>query len=495
MTEAVTQIVSRNWRVEQADSKHALQLHLYSADGSIISFTDHQAQVAQVVKDSNGNIVFLEETQSNYNVLMFLEDGNWRVRYLVKTQGDALNFATRPAETETLTAKELARPSLQTPEGFVGMDHDGLQVDGQPYRVTGINYYPQNTPWDKFWPGYNPAVIDHDFSLVQSLGLNSLRIFIPFEQFGGAKVAPVMLDHLSDLLSRANSHKLKVILTLFDFWTDYNLLLWPAADRQLEALLTRFRDNPAILAWDLKNEPDLDYKAAGRERVNGWLSHVAYLARGYDPHHLLTIGWSNPLAAQSLPEIVDFVSFHYFAPVTSFPQQYQALKEAVPAKPRLLTEFGLPTWNSFIFPNGHSEPEQAEYYADILSSLRNVDSQGYLAWTLYDFNSVPSGVAGGLPWQTGPQKEMGIVRADGKFKPAARLLAPQANLEVQRIPDWARFLKPFWLSIISLLFLAGWLLYKGRSRWLRVLNALVYTIKQISLSRRIVSMNKKKEKG
>jgi hypothetical protein len=209
----------------------------------------------------------------------------------------------------------------------------------------------------------------------------------------------------------------------------------------------------------------LDYKVSTKELVDSWLRHVLEQAREFDPNHLLTVGWSTPAAANNMNNaVVDFISFHFFAPATELNKQYSNLRTAVPDKPILMTEFGLPTWNSFFFPGGHSEPEQAEYFADILTFWRTTDSPGYLAWTLYDFSYAPATVAGGLPWQSAPQKEMGIIKAGGKAKPAAALLAPDVALPVSQIPAWARFLKPFWLMLATVILLTFLTIF-GLGRW------------------------------
>lgn len=445
----VNALAVRKWLVEQADMAHSLQLHFYSADGSIVSFTDWNADVVTIVHDKGGAVLFTGESVAVYQVVMFLEDGNWRVRHWVQASNTPVNTLTQP---------------LHTLQGFVGIDrtHDTLMLDKRPYNIAGINYYPQATPWNLFWPKYNPTVIDADFTIIHALGLNVIRIFIPFDQFGGAHVADIAstptaststslttvvqdpMNKLADLLKRASLHNLRVIVTLFDFHSDYTLLHWPAADRYLEALLTRFRNDPAILAWDLKNEPDQDYRTAGKYLVDNWLLHIAYLARQYDSYHLLTIGWSSAQAAHTYIPSIDFVSFHYYAPAADFARTYALLQAAVPRQPIVLGEFGLPTWNSFFFPNGHSEAEQTTYYADILRALRTSKNAGYIAWTLYDFPAVPSVVAGAMPWQTGPQKYMGVLFSNGKPKPAALLLAPTASLTTPTAP---RLIKPFWLTL------------------------------------------------
>jgi hypothetical protein len=176
----------------------------------------------------------------------------------------------------------------------------------------------------------------------------------------------------------------------------------------------------------------------------------------------VTIGWSTPAAAQALVDVVDFVSFHYYAPAANYPRQLAELRAAAGGKPLLLQEFGLPTWNT-IWPNGHTEAEQAVYYADILAIQRLSNAAGYMAWTLYDFEHVPLAEFR-FPWQRGPQANMGVIRLDNSPKPAAFLLAPQADLGiVPDLPPWHRFNKPFWRMV--LVFVAG-LVSLGLLMWL-----------------------------
>ncbi len=440
---------AQGWSLQQTDLEHHLHLHFYSADGSIVSFTARDVLVAQVLRSEGTIPVVTEVTRADYEVVMMLEDGNWRVRHWVRTTGETLQ-SVAPADPETAD--------------FVTTKGDQLVSNGRPFIVRGLNYYPKDTPWHDFWPTYDPHTIEEDFALIESLGLNTIRIFVPYNfqlpeeehntENSPTKPADPYVDlrlKLADLLARAESHNLKVIVTLFDFRTDYQILLWPNANRDIREIVPYFADSPTILAWDLKNEPDLDQAGNTPEMVNLWLEHVAWQIRQHDPNHLLTIGWAAAAQADQLTEIVDFISFHDYLDTATFSGRIAKLRQAAPNKPIVLTEFGLTTWNSYFFPIGNSEQEQAVYYADMIQTMRNQNISGYVAWTLHDFSDIPADVVGRLPWRTAPQHHFGLVDSRGNKKPAAFLLAPNASLEVLP-PSWiARIFQPFWQTVYFLI--------------------------------------------
>ena len=82
--------------------------------------------------------------------------------------------------------------------------------------------------------------------------------------------------------------------------------------------------------------------------------------------------------------------------------------------------------------------------------MRATDSAGYAAWTLHDFSYVPAQVAGRAALAGRAGADLGVIRSDCTHKPAAALLAPGVALDVPRAPAWARFLKPFWMTIWSI---------------------------------------------
>lgn len=449
VSRTLTETVAAGWQISRTNLHHKLELYFYSDDGSIVAFTDYDSRLVQHIRRADSGLSQLVESGDVWQVLMLLQDGNWRIIHLRRT-GEAENIGQPLA------------PAGNPASPFVRAMGQELRRGDELFVIAGVNYYPQEAAWAEFWPNYDPAVTAADLALARRLGLNTLRVFVPFVDpeglsgpaatgdYGGDVTLEQILDGLSNFLDQAGDADVQVIVTLFDHRTDHHPANWPADDRYLAALIPPFVEHPALLAWDLKNEADTDADFNTEERVDAWLLHVGREVRRYDSNHLLTVGWfaadyaaRSPVSAQ-----LDFVSFHYFGTAPELPATWQALATALPDKPILLGEFGMSTWNS-LWPDGHTEAEQAAYYAGILAAERRFRSAGYLAWTLHEYARVTLPQYR-LPWVSAKQARLGVVRLDGSLKPAAALLAPDADLTVPAIPGWRRFVKPFWLAVFAL---------------------------------------------
>jgi hypothetical protein len=445
VTHNITSTVAGGWTIRQSNLHHELELHYYADDGAIVAFTDHHVQLVQQflpTDDRAPAVAPVHQSDHRYAVVMFLLDGNWRI-YQWQRQGDATPATTGPWSTTAV--QRAPNPAVVT------LMDDQLRVNGTPFTVAGINYYPQATPWSAFWPNYDPQQTTADLARIRELGLNTVRIFIPYADFGAATVSAQRRAQLADFLGRATAADLKVIVTLFDHHTDHHPATWAADARHLATLIPTFATHPALLAWDLKNEPDRDYAYNTQPLVDEWLRFVMRHVRWHDPNHLITIGWSTPEAAAALSEVVDFVAYHYFDEPTAYATRVAALQQQIGDKPLLLGEFAFSTWNSPFYP-GHSEAEQANYYAALLTAHAQIDSLGYLAWTLYDFEVVPLAEFR-YPWQRGQQAHMGLIRRDGAAKAAANLVAPQATRYLTSLPRGAFLQKPFWWMVATTLLL------------------------------------------
>ncbi len=385
---------AQNISIEATTLHHSPKVEFYSADGQLVVLTDEEVVEYQKVYQ-NEKLVTIQEDTSAYQVMMLLEDGFWRIRHLVKIPS------------------KIKKDSVQT-SSEIKIKGKKLYKNGKPFIVKGINYYPQDSPWDMFGDDFDTLVIQKDFQLIKNQGLNSVRIFIQYEDFGKAEVKPEKLKKLKKVLDIAEESKLKVVVTLFDFYGDYSVLDWTLTHRHAEAIVSSVKNHPAILAWDLKNEPDLDFESRGKENVLAWLSHLITQIKEVDQQHLLTVGWSTPDQAHLLSEKLDLVSFHYYKDLSDLEEDYSTLNEKV-NKPLVLQEFGATSYDGLWNLWSNSEEAQAEYHKKMQAFLEK-EQLAFMSWTLYDFKKIPTDVVGRLPWRKARQKHFGFINSRGNLK-------------------------------------------------------------------------------
>jgi len=383
--------------IETTTLNHEPKLEFYSEDGKLVVFTDKNVVEFQKIYQ-NKKLVLTTKDTSNYKVLLLLEDGFWRVRHLVKMKSE---------KNELVTVSK----------SFAEVKNAEIYVDNKPFLIKGINYYPQANPWSMFDADFDENIIENDFKIIKKTGLNSIRIFIQYEDFGKAKVKLEKLKKLKTVLDLAENIGLKVIVTLFDFYGDYSLLNWTLTHRHAEQIVTEFKNHKAILAWDIKNEPDLDFESRTKENVLEWLSQMVNEIKKFDSNHMVTIGWSTTQAAVNLKDEVDFVSYHYYQDINNFETAFQQLKKDVPNRPLVLQEFGVSSYRGIWNPFGYSENDQAEYHKKMQAIFKK-DALAFMSWGLYDFKFIPSSVTGVLPWRKVKQKYFGFINEKRNPKPS-----------------------------------------------------------------------------
>lgn len=376
--------------IEGTTLKHNPTLEFFSEDGQMAVITDRN--VIEYKRVFKAEKVILETTEtSNYKMVFLLEDGFWRIRHLVKE--DVEDYKSIP--------KTVAVDSL---------------------NIKGINYYPQATPWNTFGDAFSKNTISKDFKMIKDAGLNAIRIFVQYEDFGKANVKLEKLDKLKQTLDIAEKHDLKVVLTLFDFYGDYSVMDWTLNQRHAETIVNAIKNHSALLAWDIKNEPNLDFDSRGKDLVIAWLDNMIDLVKSIDDGHPVTIGWSNTQSASILKDKVDFVSFHYYEDLDNLDEAIKTMKTEIPNKSLVLQEFGLSSysgiWNLF----GSSKEDQAEYHKKI-QDLIAANNLQFMSWTLYDFTEIPKEVVGRLPWRKRAQEHFGFINQNGETKPAFKYIS------------------------------------------------------------------------
>ncbi len=321
-------------------------------------------------------------------------DALFRLKALPKPTPAAC-LSTASARPDPASA---ATPNL---DQFVTAEKDRLQLNGQPFKVKGVNYYPREAPWQRFLAEADPADMAAELNLIKEAGFNTLRIFLWYEPLFTCEPEDAIPNEtafatVDKLLQLADERQLKVIVTLNDLpdltfrplYTDY-----AHYDNQTVYIVRRYRNEASILAWDLRNEGDLDHGAESpedarftEEEVIDWLAHASRLVRDNDPHHLLTAGWwGDPTPTAPF---VDFLSFHHWAEANRLQIRINEYRQAS-SKPLLLEEIGYSTWAASVAEQPAKEKEVSTTLSRTLRVAEAQNIAGWVIWTAFDFVPAP----------------------------------------------------------------------------------------------------------
>jgi hypothetical protein len=297
---------------------------------------------------------------------------------------------------------DLAGVGTPTPVGpgqFVSAAGDQLVLGGQPYLIKGVNYYPRHAPWDRFIEQSDPVEMAQELDLIQQAGFNTIRIFLWYQPLficSGSQMMPdeALFTKIDRLLSRASRRGLKVIVTLNDLPDLYISPLYAGnlfADAETAYIVRRYQTSPAILAWDVRNEGDLDYVArhgepprATRDQVLSWLRQTSQIVRQNDAHHLITAGWaSDPTETDPY---VDVLSFHYWNSAEPLDARIKDYRQRS-SKPILLEEFG------YAYEGVDDADGQAALVGQAAHTAEAGGLAGWVAWTAFDFQPAPGQAA------------------------------------------------------------------------------------------------------
>lgn len=214
--------------------------------------------------------------------------------------------------------------------GFVQRNGQQLLVSGAPYRIVGGNTY--------YLAYVKEAVVDAVLDLAHGFGMNSLRIWafldaanppgkdeVCFQYLDPATQAIVVhdgpngLERLDRAIAKAGERDMRLILTLTNHWKDFggmpqyvqwfghppdqkNLFYTDPRCKQtykrwVEHIVNRrntitgklYRDEPAILAWELANEPRCEI-AGGDRILLAWVEEMSNFVKVLDANHLVAVG-------------------------------------------------------------------------------------------------------------------------------------------------------------------------------------------------------------
>ncbi len=374
---------------------HSLELKSISKDNKLVVFIDKSLKNLKIINKNSTSAVSIH-LKSQAHIIMAFMNSKWKIISLSTKETNPIEF-------------------IKT-------------KDSKPLNLgTGINYYPSKTPWEEFWPEFNKNKTSSDFKKIKNANFKNIRIFLPFTFYQSQKNLESNLPKLNTLLDIADSLDLKVMITLFDR-VDYSPANWNWHFESLKNLMTALSSHPAILAWDIKNEPDLDFKvhskAHGKNYVINWLKLVIQTIKEINREAPITIGWSNSKNALLLKDHVDFISFHYFDAPHDFINKIKPLISET-TKTFVVSEFGKHSCNTFWNPFSNTKQDQGEYISETLRAMSTSQVKLAFVWGFTDFHRLPKSMNSFLrPDKNCAQMNMGVFDIHGEAKPALRALTP-----------------------------------------------------------------------
>ena len=297
-----------------------------------------------------------------------------------------------------------------TAENFVQIDGARLVVADEPYSVYGVDYYPRDYPYQRFLTEMQVERVDLELSLMREAGFNTLRIYLRHDDLfqcpgNGAIPIPGNFARLDAFIQLAAMRGYKLILVLNQDadLVDYPLYSAPEyVMQQIEFIANRYRDEPAILAYDLRDHGDADYVGNSaqftREAVLAWLYQAATIVRQNAPNQLITAGWDDDSIA-TIP-MVDLVSFQHFGNLDALRQEIAILTDAT-NKPILLTAVGYSTYDM-------DELTQRLALQRAFEAVERNGLTGWIVWTAFDYPLSVVCVEPNCPAENSPNVHYGL---------------------------------------------------------------------------------------
>lgn len=292
---------------------------------------------------------------------------------------------------------------------FVRVGGGMLSLGDEPLIVYGVNYYPRDYPDTRFLQQMNVDSVEFELELMRASGLNTLRIFLRHEdlfQCPGNGVVPVVenVARLDGFVRMAAAHDFRLIMVLNH---EPDLIEFPLYDlplhtrEQMRFIFERYSDEPAVMAYDLRDRGDEDISVLAdltQETALLWLVEVVALLREAAPEQLVTVGWVDD--SQVTAPLVDFVSFQHEGDVESLRQRIAVLRDAT-AKPVLLAFIG---YNTFEL----DELGQRQAFQRAFEAVERNALAGWTVWTAFDFPRSVTCIEPDCPGEDGPVNHYGL---------------------------------------------------------------------------------------
>jgi hypothetical protein len=287
-----------------------------------------------------------------------------------------------------------------------------------------MNYFPSDAGWQYMWTRWDPHQIDGDLSVMASMGANAVRVTVFPEVTGFPAPSAVMQSRLSQFVTLAAGHGLKVQLSLFDQFTDFDDI--PDSVTWAHDLLEPVSGNPDVAFIDVRNELDT-LPTTANAQVSRWLDALLPAVKHDLPGVPVTLSVTTPAHITALRAALrvqpDFWDLHYYSSDgLAYATLDDAIQRAAP-QPLFVGETGFATTEAGAppgVPAGESSLEayQAHYYETIEQAALSLGLGPAAPWNLYDFTQAA------IPSRQQPdQYTFGLLHADGTPKPAAAVIS------------------------------------------------------------------------
>ncbi|ADU51645.1 Beta-galactosidase trimerisation domain protein [Thermaerobacter marianensis DSM 12885] len=331
-----------------------------------------------------------------------------------------------------------------------------------PPFLLGVNYWPSRHGVE-MWRDWQPEAIAAELQALAATGCRVVRFFLRWVHFQPEedRIDPTALQRLRQFCDLAWDAGLGVIPTFFtghmsgENWdvpwrrarcpyTDPAMLR--AQVRLVRAVAETIGDHPALLAWDLANEPDIFARPPSPDAGWLWCRLLYRELKAVTPAVPVTLGIHVASLVDDcgfrpadVAEAADFVCMHLYPIYSSWcPDPAGTVRPnllvpfgdrlvaAMGRRPALAEEFGSTTL--MMSPELHGR-----YVSAVLGSLLLHGSLGAVAWCGLDFTCAEE-----LPYDSTPYEvAFGILDAEGRPKPAGAAFARFARM-LQRLPTGLR---------------------------------------------------------
>ena len=250
-----------------------------------------------------------------------------------------------------MAATQLGAADQPLPKVRIAKDGRSFETEaGKPFVPFGVTYYRPGTGWaPQVWKQFDAEATRKDFVRMKELGINCVRVFLTYHSFysdpGVLKTEG--LEKFDQFLSIAEKAGIYVHPTGPDHWegppnwrpvavADQRTLQY--AEEFWKLFAARYRGRHVIFAYDLQNEPMIDWQTdIMPPQWNAWLQKryvtIERLAAAWGATNQLqfgTIPVPPPKDALRNHELLDFQSFREYLADEWTRRQAGAIKSADP---------------------------------------------------------------------------------------------------------------------------------------------------------------------